>query len=511
MTILLLSLVLAMMAYLIWKVVPEFRNNLKEDMDKYATQASELKNAITMGLTTNVDKTQEKLDAIRNVVDTKMASALEANTQLIKTTLESVQNVQTTTLSDMGKQLGEVKRATQEAINSFQTKLDTNLAESRGSLSSNLKTNTDAVQGTLDRLKGELKNELQQLLASNQKTMGDLQKSVEEKFTAMQKSNEERLEKMRQTVDEKLQGTLEKRLGESFRTVSEQLEKVHSGLGEMKNLATDVGGLKRVLSNVKARGVLGEIQLENILEQILAKGQYDKNVQVKSDSAERVEYAVILPGSDSNKVVLPIDAKFPRESYERLLNAFDKGDVAEIEEEKKKLLSAVKKSAKDIHDKYINPPTTTDFALLFLPIEGLYAEVLRYPDIMEELQRQYHVILSGPTTLIAILNSFRMGFKTMAIEQRASEVWQILEAVKTEFQKFGGVLDKVKKQLATATKTIDETSTRTRVMERKLKQVEQLPEAEAAKVLELASIPEELEPAVENMAPETTPDDDMPF
>ncbi|MCX5783225.1 MAG: DNA recombination protein RmuC [Elusimicrobia bacterium] len=349
-----------------------------------------------------------------------------------------------------------------------------------------LKSGIDHIKtmlGEVSKLRDDIKGEL----VISQQAIGQLQKVVEDKLSVLQKSNEEKLEKMRQTVDEKLQGTLEKRLGESFRTVSEQLEKVHSGLGEMKTLASDVGGLKRVLSNVKTRGVLGEIQLENILEQILAKGQYETNAQVKADSSERVEYAVVLPGKEAGRVLLPIDAKFPRDSYERLINAIDADDAGAVEKEQKILLAAVKKSAKDISEKYINPPITTDFALLFLPVEGLYAEVLRNPGLMEELQRQYRVILAGPTTLIAILNSFRMGFKTMAIEQRADEVRQILGAVKTEFQKFGEVLDRVKKQLSTAANSIDDTSARTRAMERKLKEVEQLPNAKAVEILELSA------------------------
>ena len=319
----------------------------------------------------------------------------------------------------------------------------------------------------------------------------------------MRDSNEKKLEQMRTTVDEKLQSTLEKRLGESFKLVSERLEAVQRGLGDMQNLATGVGDLKRVLTNVKTRGTWGEYQIGDILEQILAPDQYEKNVQPKPNSQEIVEYAVKLPGRDDDSTVwLPIDAKFPQEDYQRLLDAAEAADAEGVEKSTKDLVRAIQTAAKDISSKYLEPPHTTDFAIMFLPTEGLYAEVLRQPGMIETLQQTHRVVVAGPTTLSAILNSLRMGFRTLAIEKRSSEVWEVLAAVKTEFGKFGDVLAKVKKQLATASNTIDSTEVRTRAMERKLKSVEQLPQDDASKVLGF-----EAEVLLEENSSEDTGDD----
>ncbi|MCX7915284.1 MAG: DNA recombination protein RmuC [Verrucomicrobiae bacterium] len=311
--------------------------------------------------------------------------------------------------------------------------------------------------------------------------------AVETKLREIQTSNEQKLEAMRQTVDEKLQSTLEKRLGESFKLVSAQLEAVQQGLGEMRNLATGVGDLKRVLTNVRERGTWGEYQLRAILEQILTPDQFGCNVAVHGN--ERVEFAVKLPGRDEGgePVWLPIDSKFPKEDYERLQQASQAGDQRAVESAKDDLLRRIADMAKTIHEKYVKPPKTTDFAILFLPTEGLYAEVLREPGFHDELQRNYRVLVAGPTTLSAILNSLRVGFQTLAIEKRAHEVWTVLGAVKTEFGKFGVVLEKVKGHLNKASETIDDATKRTKQMERKLRQVEQLPSAEAQRVLELPS------------------------
>ena len=299
---------------------------------------------------------------------------------------------------------------------------------------------------------------------------------------------------MRKTVDEKLHETLDKRLGESFKIVSERLDAVHKGLGEMRNLATGVGDLKRVLTNVKARGTWGEVQLGAILEQILTPAQFEKNVQVKDDSSERVEYAVRLPGpkDDPNACVwLAIDSKFPQEDYQRLQEAAEKADPDAVQTAKDGLARTIRVAARDIRDKYVNPPRTTDFGVMFLATEGLYAEVLRQPALVEDLQQQFRVVVAGPTTLAALLSSLRLGFQTLAIEERASEVWQVLGAVKTEFGKFGDVLGRVKRQLDTATRTIEETGVRSRAMERKLRSVEQLPDAEASEIFELPATGEE--------------------
>jgi DNA recombination protein RmuC len=319
----------------------------------------------------------------------------------------------------------------------------------------------------------------------------DLKQSLDARVKELQAGNERKLEEMRQTVDEKLQGTLEKRLGESFKFVSDRLEMVHKGLGEMQGLATGVGDLKRIFSNVKVRGTWAEVQLAGILEQMLTLEQWDKNVCVKEGSAERVECAIRLPGSRDERgrcMWLPIDSKFPTEDYARLQSAAEVGDPVAVQAATDALLRALRAAAKDIADKYVNPPATTDYAIMFLATEGLYAEALRQPQFVEEMQQKYRVVIAGPTTLSAILSSLRMGFQTVVVEQRASEVWRVLGAVKTEFGKFGGVLDKVARQLGTATRTIEETGTRTRAMEKRLRAVEQMDPIESAAILSLPAV-----------------------
>jgi len=311
--------------------------------------------------------------------------------------------------------------------------------------------------------------------------------TVDKSLQQLAQKNETKLEEMRRTVDEKLHGTLEKRLGESFQIVSGRLEAVHRGLGEMQELAKGVGDLRRVLTNVKARGTWAEVQLGAILEQILTPEQYLRNPRIQETSDERVEFAVKLPGRTAGApVLLPIDSKFPQESYLRLLQATEAGDGDAVQSAIAELTRAVRLSARTIFEKYVAPPRTTDFAVLFLPTEGLYAEVLRQPGLVEQLQDTCRVVVAGPTTLAALLSSLRMGFRTLAIEQRASEVWKVLGAVKTEFGKFGEVLDKIKRQLATASRSIDETGARTRAMSRKLREVEELPVDVSEKVLQLA-------------------------
>jgi len=316
----------------------------------------------------------------------------------------------------------------------------------------------------------------------------EVKNTVEKQLGAIRDDNKEQLGEMRKTVDEKLQSTLEKRLGESFKQVSERLEQVHKGLGEMQSIAVGVGDLKKVLSNVKTRGILGEYQLENILEQILSPGQYSKNVATKKGSQAHVEFAIRLPGKESDQEVwLPIDSKFPIETYQVLLTAYEEGDKEKIESSLKSMFNAIKNFAKDISQKYIDPPHTTDFAVMFLPIESLYAEILRHPDLFESLQRTYKITITGPTTLSALLNSLQMGFRTLAVQKRSSEVWEILEAVKTEFSKFSDQLTKVDKQLDTASASLGELrNTRTSVMNKKLKEVGSLKSSETEDVLELS-------------------------
>jgi DNA recombination protein RmuC len=311
-----------------------------------------------------------------------------------------------------------------------------------------------------------------------------LRGAVEQRLERLQHDNAARLEQMRQTVDEKLHATLEQRLSQSFQQVSERLEQVHKGLGEMRSLAAGVGDLKKVLSNVKTRGVMGEVQLGALLEQLLTREQYETNVATRPDSRERVEFAIKLPGAggDAGPVWLPIDAKFPLEDYERLQAAQEAGDPLSVEIAAKALEARVRGEARAIAEKYLEPPHTTDFGLLYLPFEGLYAEVLRRPGLFEQLQRDWRVTLCGPTTLSALLNSLQMGFRTLAIERRSSEVWKVLGAVKSEFGKFAEVLASTKRQLETVANSIDAAETRTRQIERKLKDVEVLPESATARL-----------------------------
>lgn len=329
------------------------------------------------------------------------------------------------------------------------------------------------------RLYGEtFSTNLYMLTRSVEEKLHFLTGSLEKKITDLQAGNEKKLEEMRATVDEKLQKTLETRLGESFKLVSERLEAVHKGLGDMQQLASGVGDLKRVLTNVKTRGVLGEYQLENVLEQLLTPDQYAKNVKTKPGSNALVEFAVKLPGKeDKDKIVwLPIDAKFPKEDFELLMDAYDKALPELVEEYRRSFIKGIKKNATDIYSKYIDPPNTTDFAILFLPFESLYAEVLRTPGLFESIQRECRVIITGPTTLSALLNSLQMGFRTLAIEKRSSEVWQLLGAVKTEFGNFGAILEKTQKKLQEASNVIDEAGRRSRSIERKLRNVQELPQ-----------------------------------
>jgi DNA recombination protein RmuC len=307
----------------------------------------------------------------------------------------------------------------------------------------------------------------------------EMRETVERRLEAMQKDNAEKLELMRQTVDEKLHATLEQRLSESFKLVSERLEQVHKGLGEMQVLAAGVGDLKRVLSNVKSRGVLGEVQLAALLEQILTPDQYARNVATRPGSSARVEFAIRLPGQDAQHPVwLPIDCKFPTDDYQRLQAAQDAADPQGVEAAAKALESRIRLEAKSISEKYLEPPSTTDFALLYLPMEGLYAEVLRRPGLFEALQRDYRIVICGPTNITALLNSLQMGFRTLAIEKRSSEVWKVLGTVKSEFGKFGDVLLQTKRQLQSVANSIDAAEVRTRAIERSLREVESLPEPE---------------------------------
>ncbi len=333
------------------------------------------------------------------------------------------------------------------------------------------------------QFEGKLTAKLDELGRNQLEQADRLRERVQERLETLQAKNDERLEKMQQMVEEKLQKTLEARLGESFKQVSERLEQVHKGLGEMQSLANGVGDLKRTLSNIKTRGTWGEYQLGNMLEQVLAPGQYEQNVKVNPRSGEMVEYAIRLPGQDDQPLWLPIDAKFPVEDYQRLQEAAEQADVGAVEAARTQLINRIKGCAKEVSAKYVCPPHTTPFAIIFLPTEGLYAEVARAPGLIENLQRDHRITITGPSTLIAHLTALQMGFRTLAIQQRSVEVWNTLGAVKTEFGRFGIALQAVKKKLEEAHGKIEQTETRHRVMDRKLRNVEGLPEAEVARLL----------------------------
>jgi DNA recombination protein RmuC len=381
------------------------------------------------------------------------------------------------TRSDLGNfqqmlltQSGDVARTQNEQIDSF-----------RGQLA----TTQQQQESALRRFSDTLAEQLRLLSESNERRQGEMRAAIEVKLTALQDGNEKKLDQMRATVDEKLHATLEQRLGESFKQVADRLEQVHKGLGEMQTLARDVGALNRVLTNVKTRGIFGEMQLAGLLEQVFTPEQYATNVATIPGSADRVEFAVRLPGqrTDGVPLWLPIDAKFPREDYERLLDAQERADPIAAEAAAKAIEVRLRLEAKSIRDKYVSPPHTTDFGILFVPTEGLYAEALRRPGLLEALQREYKVMLTGPTTLLATLTSLQMGFRTLALEKRSAEVWEVLGAVKTEFGKFGDVLAKTKKKLEEASNTIDQAQTRTRAMTRSLKTVEALPENRVTELL----------------------------
>ncbi|MBV2208404.1 MAG: DNA recombination protein RmuC [Thermomonas sp.] len=371
------------------------------------------------------------------------------------------------------------------------TRTDSRLDELREALSEDARKARLEQAEQQQRQTDALGAQLRELTQRNEARIGEMRNTLEQQLKALQDDNAQKLEQMRATVDEKLHATLETRLTESFGNVTQMLAQVHQGLGDMNKLATDVGGLQRLLTNVKSRGIFGEVQLAGLLEQVFAPDQYASNVATLPGSNERVEYAVRFPGSSDDGVVwLPIDAKFPREDYERLLDAQERADADEARAAGDALERRVRDEAKRIRSKYVAPPHTTEFAVLFLPTEGLYAEVLRRPGLFEALQREQRITVAGPTTLLALLTSLQVGFRTVAIEKRSAEVWRILEKAKTEFGKFGDVLDKVKDKLDQASKQIEQTGVRTRAIERSLRDVETLPGNESAERLSAPSAAE---------------------
>ena len=373
------------------------------------------------------------------------------------------------------KQTEQLENLLRQEMKENREELSRNMRELRTELNQALSLSTQQMQTTLHR---------------NLMTTNEMQREKFESMNRQQdilvKSTEKRLDEMRIMVEEKLQKTLNERIGQSFELVRSQLENVQKGLGEMKNLAEDVGGLKKVLGNVKTRGTFGEIQLAALLEQMLSPEQYEANVKTRKNATEFVEFAIKLPGKDNGRdvVYLPIDAKFPKDVYEQYMDAYEEGDTTRIESTSKQLEITIKRMAKDIHEKYVEPPLTTDFAIMFLPFESIYAEVIRRTSLVETLQKDFKIVVTGPTTLGAILNSLQMGFRTLAIQKRTSEVWSVLGAVKTEFGNFGGMLEKVQKNLQNAGDQLEEVmGKRTRAIERKLRQVEALPTEESKKML----------------------------
>ena len=375
-----------------------------------------------------------------------------------------------------------------EEVKNSLLRFDTSLEKSEKTINDQLQRNREEASKTSKENREELTKTLDKFEEKFAKNIKDVKEVIDTQLKDIRQDNTKQLDKMRETVDEKLQKTLEKRLGESFKQVSERLEMVHKGLGEMQTIASGVGDLKKVLSNVKTRGVLGEYQLENILEQILTPEQYSKNVSTKEGSKGHVEFAVKMPGKSSDQELwLPIDSKFPIEPYNALNNEYESGDKESIEKARKALIKAIESFAKDISEKYIDPPNTTDFAIMFLPVEGLYAEAIRDVGLFNTLRSKYKITITGPTTLSALLNSLQMGFRTLAVQERSSEVWKILEAVKTEFEKFGVQLERVDKQLHTASKSLSDLRIRrTKAMSRKMQDVATLDSSEAERILEIS-------------------------
>jgi DNA recombination protein RmuC len=385
-------------------------------------------------------------------------------------------------------------RSVRDEISKFRAEMQTQAQQERAELAASLKSFGDSVQARMAEIASLQRSQLEGfsaqltlLTTTNEQKMEAVRQVVDARLKQIQEDNTRQLDRMRETVDEKLQSTLEKRLGESFKQVSERLEQVHQGLGDMRNLAAGVGDLKKVLTNVKARGTWGEVQLGALLEEILAPEQYAKNVKIHEHSNDFVEFAIKLPGqgdANADPLWIPVDAKFPVEDYQRLLDAQEKSDTVAADEAAKFLETRIKSEAKDISQKYLAPPKTTDFGIMFLPSEGLYAEVIRRTALVQLLQREYHIVISGPSTFAAFLNSLQMGFRSLAIQKRSSEVWKVLGEVKTAFGKFGDLLDTVHKKLVNATDSMDDVRKRSRAIQRKLRNVQELPGASAEVLLE---------------------------
>ena len=467
-------------------------DTIRTEADRTRADAAEQARGLRQELGDTIARFQETLTGRHEAGLEQLKAPITAigqklDADIAKMGADTTQNRDALRLSIESK-LDAASQQGQEAARALREELTGNFEKSSRLLSESLKGFGDSQHQRLGEMKLQIEGMSEKQAASGEA----LRLTLEGRLDKLREENSAKLDEMRQTVDEKLQSTLERRLTESFQVVQTQLNDVHKGLGEMQTLATGVGDLKRVLTNVKTRGTWGEVQLGMLLEQFLLPDQYLKNAQVKEGSLERVEFAVRFPGRDDEKeVLLPIDAKFPQEDYERLVHAAERADAAAVEEASAALEARVKSFAKTISSKYVNPPTTTDFAILFLPTESLCAEVLRRPGLFEQLQRDCRVTLAGPTTLSAMLSAFQLGFHSLAIQKRSSEVWQVLGAVKNEFAQHGKVVETLKKHLNAATNTIDKLGTRTRAMDRSLRTVATLPGAQAEALLQL---PNEAEP-----------------
>ncbi|MFN8279011.1 MAG: DNA recombination protein RmuC [Saprospiraceae bacterium] len=469
---------------------------LKAGKKEESTELAEIKNSVA-SLIQNLKDTEANLKSEfatnrKENADSLKSVREEVGNQLNSFTKTFSENLSALTKSNEEK-LEAIRKSIEEKLSAFQNGIETANKDSRKELKETLNTFKTEVNNSLkdfgERQRNNFTDLLQNLNTQNVAAtakLDSIRETVEKKIGELQNGNELKLEEMRKTVDEKLNETLEKRLGESFKLVSERLEAVHKGLGDMQNLAKDVGNLNKTMNNVKSRGILGEYQLHNLLEDLLTNEQYEQNVKTKVGSGAVVEFAVKMPnGNNIEKTLwLPIDSKFPKEDYEALVDAYDKGEVEKLEGLRKAFAKSIRKNAQDIKEKYIDPPNTTEYGVMFLPYESLYAEVLRTPGLFEQLQKDYKITIAGPTTLSAFLNSLQMGFRTLAIEKRSSEVWDLLGAVKTEFGKFGDVLAKTKRKLMEATSVIEDSETRTRVIERKLKHVQILPQDKAISLLD---------------------------
>jgi DNA recombination protein RmuC len=499
MEIILLSIILVLLALVI-VLLFVFRNKEQTDVPKLLNKVNELQSGLskietnlkddfrinreesTHTAKTNRDELNKAITEFRN----EMAEAIR---QMSKQNIEALEKLNNT----FDQKVSVLTEKNETSFKVFTDSNITQLEKIERKVEENLKALNEQAKADNKLIRDELANAFkgfQEAFDKNVKAFNDLQKEkfelMENKQKDLVKGTETKLDIIRATVEEKLEKTLSERLGQSFDTVGKQLLEVQKGLGEMQNLAQDVGGLKKVLSNVKMRGGIGEVQLAMLLEQILAPDQYEANVKTKASSGDLVEFAIKLPGRDDHnaQVWLPVDAKFPKDVYEQLQAAYDNGDVAQIEVAQKNLENTIKKMAKDIRDKYLDLPYTTDFGIMFLPFEGIYAEVVRKASLLEELQRNYKIIVTGPTTLAAILNSLQMGFKTLAIQKRSSEVWQVLGAVKKEFENFGGLMQKAQKNIQTGLDQLDDVmGKRTKAIQRRLRSVESLNEEEAKLIL----------------------------